>query len=607
MEVDLHGHYCLSLATLNRTGGKLQLNCSRDCAQGEIQQNSIGVISLNGKESTAWVASVPTKLIINECEILCIVVSCAHSFLNIFELNLPTPPYYFTFANEEYQIERDFRSPDCRKAFLIYSAFDIDTEFPEIDPITKMKFSVPHDIAIFAVTKKDPTDLANCFTVKMQSFKIDDNKETVLYGYPYVEDKIETFILPGMEKLEITADEVKSSFVRSKALVACPGYVLASSNDLIAVTNPAAPRNSGSPFLVDGTVHGMLIGSVPLIDHVQSVFIAVTIKNNIDKAYEYIHSNNLTDLFSMIEMLKSPDINQDVLRQYKKKIINWCLAMFDDAYTTYFNRDAELPRYNIILSAMNPYFQSAIVLSKFIEKTQGRFTYIEFFNQLKENSGIPLELKSLALSRYLSAIFPPSFSNSFSELLNRYNINSIIDQTIPKKRADPAQYTFENLRKEVLEKYPGEIHGLDFNLNDLDNCIIFLLDYSSEINVLRVKNCSLIMGPCLGKIRLYNCENCVVMTCSKRLELKNCNKMELFCEFREIWIDGGGEGENNIWFTSQKIFINTQEEQKNLKNEIFLPKVLEFSENIIIQKCGDDAQRNLCLRVKEKIQKFIIQ
>ena len=53
MEVDLHGHYCLSLATLNRTGGKLQLNCSRDCAQGEIQQNSIGVISLNGKESTA--------------------------------------------------------------------------------------------------------------------------------------------------------------------------------------------------------------------------------------------------------------------------------------------------------------------------------------------------------------------------------------------------------------------------------------------------------------------------------------------------------------------------------------------------------------------------
>ena len=81
-----------------------------------------------------------------------------------------------------------------------------------------------------------------------ESYKVE------LLGYPMVETlSIDTLILPGMKSLNLTSQNVEDAFKGSKDLVVSPGNIIKKIDDenLIALSNPAAPRSSGSPLFLE--------------------------------------------------------------------------------------------------------------------------------------------------------------------------------------------------------------------------------------------------------------------------------------------------------------------------------------------------------------------
>lgn len=55
-------------------------------------------------------------------------------------------------------------------------------------------------------------------------------------------------------------------------------------------------------------------------------------------------------------------------------------------------------------------------------------------------------------------------------------------------------YTFRNKKDETFMKLPGKIGGQPFDLSDLDNCQVMLLDQSDQVQVDNLTNCRVFIG-----------------------------------------------------------------------------------------------------------------
>ncbi|KAJ0403099.1 hypothetical protein ATCC90586_001277 [Pythium insidiosum] len=83
-------------------------------------------------------------------------------------------------------------------------------------------------------------------------------------------------------------------------------------------------------------------------------------------------------------------------------------------------------------------------------------------------------------------------------------------------------YTFRNKKSETLVKAPGKIAGQPFDLSDLDQCQVLLLDQCDQVQVDNVTNSRLFIGPCSESVFVRNCSNCVITHFSDaRLEPTN--------------------------------------------------------------------------------------
>ena len=248
-------HYCLSLATLRKEGSSYILNTVRDLKPAEVDHNSIGVLQIDSGQCTAWVIATPQCLYIGGSQALCIVCTCAHILFSPFAKGDENKNAIFTFGQTESEIIDGLSPINCHQAFLLYSPVDTLANDPEYDPISGNPFSIPHDLSLFLVLKRYKEETANLFPVNPEPLRVHENTtvEGAILGYPLVNrESIEALILPDMENLGFCQSQVEEAFKASKSLVASPGVVIQKSveDNLIPVTNPAAPRLSGAPMLI---------------------------------------------------------------------------------------------------------------------------------------------------------------------------------------------------------------------------------------------------------------------------------------------------------------------------------------------------------------------
>ncbi|PSC71693.1 tubulin binding cofactor [Micractinium conductrix] len=86
---------------------------------------------------------------------------------------------------------------------------------------------------------------------------------------------------------------------------------------------------------------------------------------------------------------------------------------------------------------------------------------------------------------------------------------------------------FVGLKGETLVKAPGSINGESFSIKHLEECSVFILDYSSEVEVADCVNCQIFIGPVDGPALFEGCSNCQVAVAAHLFKANACST----CEF----------------------------------------------------------------------------
>lgn len=90
---------------------------------------------------------------------------------------------------------------------------------------------------------------------------------------------------------------------------------------------------------------------------------------------------------------------------------------------------------------------------------------------------------------------------------------------------------FRDLKGETLVKAPGTVNGEGFVIRGLQDCSVFVLDYSSEVEVSDCVNCQIFIGPVDGPAIFSGCSNCQVAVACQQFQAKACERIEfgLYC------------------------------------------------------------------------------
>ena len=181
-----------------------------------------------------------------------------NSFIYPFATSSLTSVVRFIFEQDETSIDNELMRQDYLQGYPVFCPTDIKAEDAEVHPISKQVFDLPHDIALFAIMKPKSREIvANVFPLSFEGIAVKEKslQEATIIGYPVVkDDKIQPLILPDMKAYEMTSEQVTEAFKGKKSLVVSPGSILPRSaeDNYYAVTNPAAPRLSGAPFIING-------------------------------------------------------------------------------------------------------------------------------------------------------------------------------------------------------------------------------------------------------------------------------------------------------------------------------------------------------------------
>lgn len=55
--------------------------------------------------------------------------------------------------------------------------------------------------------------------------------------------------------------------------------------------------------------------------------------------------------------------------------------------------------------------------------------------------------------------------------------------TTQKPKIDRSKYMFTDKKNETLIKHCGELEGFNFKIRNLENCIVYLLDWTTGVNI----------------------------------------------------------------------------------------------------------------------------
>jgi len=102
------------------------------------------------------------------------------------------------------------------------------------------------------------------------------------------------------------------------------------------------------------------------------------------------------------------------------------------------------------------------------------------------------------------------------------------DEWRMKKYMYETMYSFSNRTHETLVKKPGEIRGQSFDLQNLEDCEVQLLDNSAQVLADKLTNCKVYIGACASDVFIRDCVNCTFTTASKQLRVRDCSNCKVF-------------------------------------------------------------------------------
>ncbi len=79
-----------------------------------------------------------------------------------------------------------------------------------------------------------------------------------------------------------------------------------------------------------------------------------------------------------------------------------------------------------------------------------------------------------------------------------------------------------------LIKKPGEIDGQPFELEQLSNCEILLLDHSETIQADFLQNCRVFIAASEESVFLRDCSDCAFTVACKQLRTRDCHNCKIF-------------------------------------------------------------------------------
>lgn len=93
-------------------------------------------------------------------------------------------------------------------------------------------------------------------------------------------------------------------------------------------------------------------------------------------------------------------------------------------------------------------------------------------------------------------------------------------------------YSYDSRTDETLRKNNGDIDGQAFDICNIHNCTIELLDWSASINIDDVYNSTLVIGPVSDSLFIRNIHDTTMYVVCRQLRTRDCSNCNiyLFCQ-----------------------------------------------------------------------------
>lgn len=96
-----------------------------------------------------------------------------------------------------------------------------------------------------------------------------------------------------------------------------------------------------------------------------------------------------------------------------------------------------------------------------------------------------------------------------------------------REKLDPKDYVISKKKDEAIVKEDGTIRGQQFNIEDCENCDIYLFDYIAQAFVDDCKHCRLFVGPVESSLFIRNCTDCDIVCACRQLRTRDCTNCKL--------------------------------------------------------------------------------
>ena len=152
----------------------------------------------------------------------------------------------------------------------------------------------------------------------------------------------------------------------------------------------------------------------------------------------------------------------------------------------------------------------------------------------------------------------------------------------PKKKLNPEDYEFKNEKGRTLIKAPGSINGIDFAIDNLSNCDVYILDYTSQIMVDNCTNCRFFIGPVDGSFFIRDCRDCVVTVVCRQFRTRGAVDciFRMFC-YTQCPIIEMSHNLKFTWWNGAYPKLSEHMKRANMdpKNSNYWNEIYDFNEN----------------------------
>lgn len=81
---------------------------------------------------------------------------------------------------------------------------------------------------------------------------------------------------------------------------------------------------------------------------------------------------------------------------------------------------------------------------------------------------------------------------------------------------------------EVVIRKHGSLHGQQVNLEDLDDCEVYVCDPTAQVFADVCKRCLIFIAPCASSVFVRDCEDCVIWIATKQLRTRSCHRCTFY-------------------------------------------------------------------------------